>query len=101
MRHKKLCLEPGAFVADGERWMADHGVDWGPVALDDRLWRFGIFPSGGHTARSLQDRLVFLERQPLFVAEVGDTLCWDGKRVQLHASRRQGVETCTSPMSGR
>lgn len=28
--------------------------------------------------------------------EVGDVLCWDGTRVRLHSSTRQGVETCES-----
>ncbi|MDQ1041436.1 hypothetical protein QFZ75_007938 [Streptomyces sp. V3I8] len=100
MDHETYRLDPQSAVADAEQWMARHQVDWGPAALTDHLNRFAIYASDGSIARpsrfSLRGRLHFLNSQPLFVAEVGDTLCWDGTRVQLHSTNRQGVQTCTS-----
>lgn len=96
MKHETYRLGHATPIHDSERWMAEHKVDWGPAALSDPLSRFGIFATGGSIAQSFRERLAFLASEPLFVAEIGDTLCWDGDRVQLHASHRQGVETCTT-----
>ncbi|MEV7675159.1 hypothetical protein [Streptomyces sp. NPDC088752] len=107
--HETFQLRYETSIAETERWMAERRVDWGPVSLADRTNRFGIFVSDGTiaTARdivgpfddmfappNIRGKLRFLGRQPLFVAEVMDTLCWDGNRVQLHASYQRGVETC-------
>lgn len=100
MDHETLHLGHASSVAEAERWMAEHRVDWGPAALSDPLTRFGIFATDGNIAESppfpQSGKLRYLASQPLFVAEIGDTLCWDGTRVQLHVSHRQGVETCST-----
>lgn len=77
--HKVHRIEPAAHVGETLVW----------------LWRFKA---------SLADPpdwglpiTVFFVRQPGCVDmrfEVGDVLCWDGTRVRLHSSIRQGVETC-------
>jgi hypothetical protein len=96
--HETILLGRDTAVAESERWMAEHRVDWGAVELFDPPWRFGIFPNpsrgAGLRRPGLPGALAYLGREPLFVAEVGDTLCWDGTRVWLHSSSRQEVETC-------
>lgn len=98
--HETLHLDYAAPIHEGERWMAEHGVDWGAVTLHDPPWRFGIFPDpsrgAGQRRPGLLNVFAYLGREPLFVVEVGDTLCWDGTRVWLHSSSRQEVETCVA-----
>ncbi|MFJ4902827.1 hypothetical protein [Streptomyces sp. NPDC088727] len=105
-QHETHLLGHATALHESERWMAERGVDWGPGNWSDATSRLGIYATDNGirtksldwawlVSESLGARLAYPSRLPLLlVAQIGDTLCWDGTRVWLHTSEQQGVETC-------
>lgn len=79
MIHETLRIEWSTSTWRIARWLERYNARYGALALNDPLWRWGVFPANGAYC---------------FAFESGDILCWDGTRVWLHSSGRQEVETC-------
>jgi hypothetical protein len=80
MTHDTHRIARGARTDETNLWLRNYGAIWVPE---------------GHVPGEGYEYLAVLQPgcHPVIV-KIGDVLCWDGARVRLHASCRQGVETC-------